>query len=121
MKLKVLNCAKKSKKMPVELAMEMPILKDILDAMGIARIEIDGFEADDIIGTATRIAEDSGVRSYVITGDRDALQLATDLTSVIINKRGMTEFKLYDDAAMMEEYGFDHIQFIDYKGLRGDT
>ncbi len=109
------------KGMPMELAMEMPILKEILDAMGIARFEIDGFEADDIIGTSTQIAEDAGVRSYVITGDRDALQLATDLTSVIINKKGMTDFKLYDDAAMLEEYGFDHLQFIDYKALRGDT
>ena len=60
--------------MPMELAMEMPILKDILDAMGIARYEIDGFEADDIIGTATRMAEEEGVRPYVITGDRDALR-----------------------------------------------
>ncbi len=109
------------KGMPIELAMEMPILKDILDAMGIARYEIDGFEADDIIGTATRMAEDEGLRSFVVTGDRDALQLATDLTSVIINKKGMTDFKLYDDAAMIEEYGFDHQQFIDYKALRGDT
>lgn len=109
------------KGMPIELAMEMPILKDILDAMGIARFEIEGYEADDIIGTATRIAEEDGVKSFIITGDRDALQLATDLTSVIINKRGMTDFKLYDDNAMMEEYGFDHVQFIDYKALRGDA
>ncbi len=109
------------KGMPIELAMEMPILKEILDAMGIKRYEIDGFEADDIIGTATRMAEEENMRSFVITGDRDALQLATDLTSVIINKKGMTEFKLYDDAAMIEEYGFDHQQFIDYKALRGDT
>ncbi len=109
------------KGMPIELAMEMPILKEILDAMGIARYEIDGFEADDIIGTATKMAEDEGMHSYIVTGDRDALQLATDLTSVIINKKGMTEFKLYDDAAMIEEYGFDHEQFIDYKALRGDT
>ncbi len=109
------------KGMPMELAMEMPLLKDILDAMGIARFEIDGFEADDIIGTATRMAEEAGAKSFVITGDRDALQLATDRTCVIINKRGMTDFKLYDDAAMQEEYGFDHIQFIDYKALRGDS
>ena len=109
------------KGMPMELAMEMPILKEILDAMGIARFEIDGFEADDIMGTAARMAEEEGMRTFVITGDRDALQLATDLTSVIINKKGMTEFKLYDDAAMIEEYGFDHEQFIDYKALRGDT
>ena len=109
------------KKMPMELAMEMPVLKDILDAMGIYRFEIDGYEADDIIGTTAKMAEAQDLESFIITGDRDALQLATDLTKVIITKKGISEFKLYDDAAMIEEYGFDHVQFIDYKGLRGDS
>ncbi|MBQ4004377.1 MAG: DNA polymerase I, partial [Firmicutes bacterium] len=109
------------RKMPLELAMELPILKDVLDAMGIKQYEIDGFEADDIIGTTAKMAEEVGVPAFIITGDKDALQLATDKTSVIITKKGISEFKLYDDAAMIEEYGFDHKQFIDYKGLRGDT
>ncbi len=109
------------RKMPLELAMEMPVLKDVLDAMGIKQYEVDGFEADDIIGTTARMAEDADIPAFIITGDRDALQLATDKTSVIITKKGISEFKLYDDAAMIEEYGFDHKQFIDYKGLRGDT
>ncbi|MBQ2312425.1 MAG: DNA polymerase I [Firmicutes bacterium] len=109
------------KGMPEELAMEMPVLKDILDAMGIARYETDGFEADDIIGTTALMSEKAGLKAYIITGDRDALQLATDKTSVIITKKGISEFKLYDDEAMKEEYGFDHEQFIDYKALRGDT
>ena len=109
------------KKMPDELAMQMPILKEVLAAMGIYQYEKDGFEADDIIGTTARMAEDAGLKAIVITGDRDALQLATDSTSVIITKKGISEFKLYDDAAMKEEYGFDHEQFIDYKALRGDT
>ena len=109
------------KGMPEELAMEMPVLKEILDAMGIARYETDGFEADDIIGTTARMSEEAGLKAYIITGDRDALQLATDKTSVIITKKGISEFKLYDDDAMKEEYGFDHEQFIDYKALRGDT
>lgn len=106
--------------MPIELAMEMPVLKDILDAMGIMRYELDGFEADDIIGTTAALAEAEGLNSLIITGDRDALQLATDKTQVLITKKGISEFKLYDDEAMKEEYGFDHIQFIDYKALRGD-
>ena len=109
------------RKMPLELAMELPVLKDVLDAMAIKQYEIDGFEADDIIGTTAKMAEEAGVEAYIITGDRDALQLATEKTSVVITKKGITEFKLYDDAAMIEEYGFDHQQFIDYKGLRGDT
>ncbi|MBR5641048.1 MAG: DNA polymerase I [Firmicutes bacterium] len=109
------------RKMPLELAMELPVLKDVLDAMAIKQYEIDGYEADDIIGTTAKMAEEAGVEAVIITGDRDALQLATDKTSVVITKKGITEFKLYDDAAMIEEYGFDHQQFIDYKGLRGDT
>ncbi len=109
------------KGMPLELAMEMPVLKDVLHAMGIKTYEIDGFEADDIMGTTAKMAESEGMKTLIVTGDRDALQLATDMTSVIINKKGMSEFKLYDDAAMMEEYGFDHEQFIDFKALRGDT
>ncbi len=109
------------RRMPEELAMEMPVLKEILDAMGIFRYEEDGWEADDILGTTAKMAESEGLESFIITGDKDALQLATDLTKVILTKKGISEFKLYDDAAMLEEYGFDHIQFIDYKGLRGDT
>ena len=109
------------RKMPPELAMQLPILKEILAAMGIFQYETDGFEADDIIGTTAQMSEDAGLEAFVITGDRDALQLATDKTSVIITKKGITEFKLYDDAAMKEEYGFDHEQFIDYKALRGDA
>ena len=108
------------KKMPLELAMQLPVLKEVLDAMGIFMFETDGFEADDIIGTTAKMAEEAGIPAYIITGDKDALQLATDKTSVIITKKGISEFKLYDDAAMMEEFGFDHIQFIDYKALRGD-
>ena len=109
------------RKMPLELAMELPVLKDVLDAMAIKQYEIDGYEADDIIGTTAKMAEAAGMPAFIITGDRDALQLATDQTSVIITKKGISEFKLYDDAAMIEEYGFDHEQFIDYKGLRGDA
>ncbi|MBR6351981.1 MAG: DNA polymerase I, partial [Firmicutes bacterium] len=108
------------KKMPLELAMQLPVLKEVLAAMGIFMYEIDGFEADDIIGTTAKMAEEADIPAFIITGDKDALQLATDKTSVIITKKGISEFKLYDDAAMMEEYGFDHIQFIDYKALRGD-
>ncbi|MBR5981922.1 MAG: DNA polymerase I, partial [Firmicutes bacterium] len=109
------------RKMPLELAMELPVLKDVLDAMAIKQYEIDGFEADDIIGTTAKMAEEAGVEAVIITGDRDALQLATDKTSVVITKKGISEFKLYDDAARIEEYGFDHEQFSNYKGLRGDA
>lgn len=108
------------KKMPPELAMQMPLLKEVLDAMKIKRLEIDGFEADDIIGTVAVAAEKAGYEPLIITGDKDELQLATDVTKVLITKKGISEFELYDRAAMIEKYGFTPEQFIDYKGLMGD-
>ena len=108
------------KKMPPELAMEIPLMKDILTAMRIANLEIDGFEADDIIGTVARIAEDEGLEPLIITGDKDALQLATDVTQVLITKKGISEFDLYDREKMIERYQLTPEQFIDLKGLMGD-
>ena len=109
------------KKMPPELAMQFPVLKEILSAMKIDRIEIDGFEADDIIGTVAVTAEREGLFPLIITGDRDALQLATDVTKIIFTKRGITEFEVYDRQAMIDRYGLTPQQFIDLKGLMGDA
>lgn len=108
------------KKMPPELAMELPLMKDVLAAMKINCMEIDGFEADDIIGTTARIAEEEGLEPLIITGDKDALQLATDMTHVLITKRGISEFDLFDREKMLEVYGLTPDQFIDLKGLMGD-
>ena len=108
------------KKMPPELAMEMPLMKDILNAMKIDNLEIDGFEADDIIGTVARIGEEEGLEPLIITGDKDALQLATNKTHVLITKRGISEFDLYDREKMIERYELTPEQFIDLKGLMGD-
>lgn len=108
------------KKMPPELAMQIPLLKEILDAMGITRIELDGFEADDIIGTVARSAEKQGLEPVIFTGDRDQLQLATDTTRVVFTKRGVSDFDIYDHDAFVEAYGFTPLQFIDFKGLAGD-
>ena len=90
------------KKMPPELAMELPIIKEILDAMKISNLEIDGFEADDIIGTISRIAEGKGISPLIITGDKDALQLSGKITKVLITKRGITDFEIYDYDKMLE-------------------
>ncbi|MDR3072514.1 MAG: DNA polymerase I [Clostridiales Family XIII bacterium] len=109
------------KKMPMELAMELPYLKEILDAMQIVMLEIDGFEADDIIGTVARAGEENGLSPYIITGDRDALQLASEKTRIIITKKGISEFGMYDAAGFFEEYGFPVERFIDLKGLMGDS
>jgi len=109
------------KKMPPELAMQLPLLKEVLTAMNVKILEIDGFEADDIIGTVARRAESEGLEPLIISGDKDELQLATKKTKVLITKKGISEFDLYDEAAMYEKYGFSPEQFIDFKGLMGDT
>ena len=109
------------KSMPPELAMQMPLLKDVLRALNIEILEMEGYEADDIIGTVARISEDAGINPYIITGDKDALQLVTDNTKVIITKKGITEFEMYDPEMMNERYGLTPKQFIDLKGLMGDS
>ena len=108
------------KKMPPELAMQLPLLKEVLSAMKIKMLEIDGFEADDIIGTVAQCAEREGLEPYIITGDKDELQLASDITKVIITRKGISDFEIYDRQAMIEKYGFTPQQFIDFKGLMGD-
>lgn len=108
------------KKMPPELAMEMPVVKDVLRAMNIKIVEMEGYEADDLIGTISTRAEAAGLEPYIFTGDKDQLQLATDVTKIIYTKRGVTEFDVYDRDKMIEVYGFTPKQFIDYKGLMGD-
>lgn len=109
------------KKMPPELAMQIPLLKELLEHMNIARLEAQGFEADDLIGTVVKKAEGEGYDPIVITGDKDALQLASDKTKVLITRRGISEFDQYDSEAMVEKYGFTPEQFIDFKGLMGDS
>lgn len=109
------------KKMPPELAMEIPIMKDILDAMKITRIELEGFEADDIIGTMARRGEAEGLAPLVFTGDKDQLQLATDITKIVYTKRGVSDFDIFDQDAFFDAYGFMPLQFIDFKGLAGDS
>lgn len=108
------------KKMPPELAMQMPLLKEILRAMKIKILEMEGFEADDIIGTVARHAEEQGLEPLIITGDKDELQLATDKTRIIITRKGISQFETYDRQAMIDQYGFTPKQFIDFKGLMGD-
>ncbi|MDR1815453.1 MAG: hypothetical protein LBR00_02065, partial [Clostridiales Family XIII bacterium] len=109
------------RKTPDELHMQIPYVKDILDAMGIAVLEADGFEADDLIGTVCKRAEEAGLEPLVITGDRDELQLVSERTSVLLTKKGVSEFSLFTPEAMREKYGFGPELFVDYKALMGDA
>lgn len=111
------------KPMPEELAAQMPILKETLDAMGIRRYELEGYEADDILGTAARICEEKGWECSVVTGDKDSLQLISDKTTVcnVKTARGQTETITYTPARFFEEYGFEPKLMVDLKALMGDS
>ena len=103
------------KPMPEDLKKQMPISKEILSAMGIKRFELEGYEADDIIGTVSRICDESGIECYIATGDKDDLQLATDKTKVIltVTRSGVNETTYYDDKAVSERYHVTPREFID--------
>ena len=111
------------KPMPEELAAQMPILKELLDVMGIRRLELAGYEADDILGTVSRMAEEQGDTCVIVTGDKDALQLASAMTTVcnVKSRMGKTETILYTPERFREEYGFEPEKMVDLKALMGDS
>ena len=108
------------KKMPQELFEQLQPLKDLLDAFEIKRYEIDGYEADDIIGTIAKRAEDKDFEVFIVTGDKDAIQLASEKTKTLITKKGVADVEEYDYDAVLERYEMTPTQFIDLKGLMGD-
>ena len=108
------------KKMPEELREQFPLVKEMLNLLGINIYELDGFEADDIIGTAAKEASKNGMEVYIVTGDKDALQLADDNINVIITKKGVSETAEYNKEAFIKEFEVTPTQFIDVKGLMGD-
>ncbi|MEG2290870.1 MAG: DNA polymerase I [Clostridium sp.] len=108
------------KKMAPELAEQFPLIKEILSLLSITIHEIDGFEADDIIGSLAKYAEANGIEVFIVTGDKDALQLASEHINVVITKKGVSETANYDYKTFVEEFGVTPTQFIDVKGLMGD-
>ena len=108
------------KKTPDELGSQFPLLKEVLDRMNIKRLELDSYEADDIIGTVAKHCSDKDMDVIAVTGDRDYLQLVDNNTKVLITKKGITNLEVYDENAMEERYGVNSTQFIDLKGLMGD-
>ena len=111
------------KGMPDELAEQMPIIKEILTAMNIDIIEMEGYEADDVLGTLSRYGEKEGLEVTILSGDRDTFQLATDNITIRIphTKAGKTETDEYNREKIIEKYGLEPKQLIDVKGLQGDS
>ena len=109
--------------MPEELAMQMPVMKDVLRAMNIPIYECQGWEADDVIGTVGRICSNNGWECVVVTGDRDSLQLIDENVHIklVISKPGQTTATLYTRELFEEEYGFEPKRLIDLKALMGDS
>ena len=111
------------KPMPEELRQQVPVLKEVLDALNIPRYELEGWEADDLIGTISRKCEAAGWECVVVTGDKDSLQLITDHTKVklVSTRMGQTTTKDMTPDAFREQYGFEPIHMIDLKALMGDS
>lgn len=109
-------------KTPEEFSSQVPILIEFLASWGIRFIELDRYEADDIIGTlASRAARDGGYETLIVTGDRDALQLVREGVTVLFTKKGISDIVVFDERAFREKYGFAPEKLIDLKGLMGDS
>ncbi|MBO8171845.1 MAG: DNA polymerase I [Bacillaceae bacterium] len=111
----------KRQKTPEELTEQFPLIKELLDAFSIPRLELEGYEADDIIGTLTRQAEEMKIQTLIVTGDKDMLQLVSDQVQVMLTRKGISEVDLYDRKAVRERYDLTPEQIIDLKGLMGDS
>ena len=109
--------------MPEELAQQMPIIKEILRDMNITIIEKEGYEADDVLGTISKLAEKEEIKTTILSGDRDTFQLASKNITIRIprTKMGKTETEDYDESKIEEEYGIKPVQLIQVKGLMGDA
>ncbi len=104
---------------PEELLMQFPYAKKLAHAMGVAVLEQEGFEADDILGTLARMGRESGVHTYILTGDRDSLQLIDDQTTVRLASNGGTI--TFNSPEFEEKYGVKPSRFVDMKALMGDS
>jgi len=111
------------KGMPEELALQMPILKETLDLMGIKRYELEGYEADDILGTASVKCAEKEWDCVIVTGDKDSLQLITESTTVcnVKTRMGHTDTINYTPEIFRQEYGFEPALIVDLKALMGDS
>jgi len=111
----------KRAKTPPELSEQFPVIKELLAAFGVAQFELEGYEADDIIGTLSRMAEERGMQVLIVTGDKDMLQLASERVTVALTRKGVSETEKYGPTEIREKYGLEPNQIIDLKGLMGDA
>lgn len=108
-------------KTPPELSEQFPFIRELLDAYRIPRYELENYEADDIIGTLSLLAETEGYDVRIISGDKDLTQLSSENTTVGITRKGITDIEEYTPTHINEKYGLSPNQIIDMKGLMGDT
>ena len=109
------------KHMPEELAMQIPLIKEYLDVLGIKRLELDEYEADDIVGSMAKLAANNGYHAICLSGDKDLLQLVSDNITVMLTKKGITELDEYTKDNFFEKMGFESSQMVDYKSMIGDN
>lgn len=107
------------KPMPEELRIQMPYIKEILGALGVNVLEYEGYEADDILGTVSKICDENNNECFILTGDRDSLQLVSDKTTVLLHTT--KELIRYTPEKFREDYGFEPIHIIDLKAFMGDA
>ncbi|MCU9614178.1 DNA polymerase I [Caldibacillus lycopersici] len=108
-------------KTPPELSEQFPYIRELLKAYGIVHYELENFEADDIIGTLSKQAENEGFEVTIVSGDKDLTQLASDKTTVCVTRKGVTDIEKYTPAHIAEKYGLSVQQIVDMKGLMGDS
>ena len=103
-----------------DLRVQFPVIEKLLDSMGIPVVSLKGWEGDDILGTIAARDEELGYRTLLVTGDKDAYQLVSDLTRVVTTKRGITDVVIYGPEEVEDRYGVTPSQFTDFLGLKGD-
>src|SRR5579864_5221663 len=107
--------------MPDDLRPQMEMVREVLTAFSIPIYGVEGFEADDVIGTLARIADERGHAVTIVSGDLDCLQLVTESVEALVPRRGITDTFVYGPDQVRQRYGFEPVQLIDFKALRGDT
>ena len=107
--------------MPDDLRAQFPIVREIAQMMNIPIRELEGYEADDVIGSLVQQGKRAGVDTYIVSGDLDGLQLVNDHVRLLTTRMGVAATVIYDEAKVMERYGLRPDQMLDYKALKGDT